>query len=41
MSMLQGMNYGKKKGLNALKEKSGAEMSPQWSHFHVHRMAPI
>ncbi len=21
-----------------LKEKSGAEMNPRWSHFHVHRM---
>ncbi len=24
-----------------LKETSGAEMAPQWSHFHVHRLAPI
>ncbi len=24
-----------------LKEKGGAEMAPQWSHFHVHRMAPF
>ncbi len=27
--------------LPALKEKSGAEMAPGWSRFHVHRMAPI
>ncbi len=25
----------------SLKEKSGAEMAPGWSCFHVHRMAPI
>ncbi len=24
-----------------LKEKSVAEIAPQWSHFHVHRMAPF
>ena len=23
----------------AQKEKSGAEMAPQWSYFHVHMMA--
>ncbi len=25
----------------SLKETCGAEMASQWSHFHVHRMAPI
>ncbi len=25
----------------SLKEKSGAEMAPGWSRFHVHRMAPF
>ncbi len=24
-----------------LKEKSGAEMAPGWSRFHVHRRAPF
>ena len=24
-----------------LKEKSGAEITPQWSHFHIHRMSPF
>ncbi len=25
----------------SLKDKIGASMAPQWSNFHVHRMAPF